>query len=100
MQCILLDDGKAFTTAKGVNIATEFSEFKHILQNKKLTRHKMKRIQSKKDKIGTYQVNKTSLCFDDKRFVQMAVYVHLLIFTKTEKIRFLKEKIQKSHKLS
>ena len=30
----------------------------------------MKRIQSKKDKIGTYKVNKTSLrCFGDKRFV-------------------------------
>ena len=30
----------------------------------------MKRIQSKKHKIGTYEVNKTSLsCFNDKRFV-------------------------------
>ena len=30
----------------------------------------MKRIQSKKHKIGTYQINKTSLsCFDDKRYV-------------------------------
>ena len=30
----------------------------------------MKRIQSKKHKIGTYEVHKISLsCFDDKRFV-------------------------------
>ena len=30
----------------------------------------MKRIQSKKHKIGTYEMNKISLtCFDDKRFV-------------------------------
>ena len=30
----------------------------------------MKRIQSKKHKIGTYEINKISLsCFDDKRFV-------------------------------
>ena len=30
----------------------------------------MRRIQSKKHKIGTYEINKTSLsCFDDKRFV-------------------------------
>ena len=30
----------------------------------------MKRIQSKKHKIGTYEMNKISLsCFDDKRFI-------------------------------
>ena len=63
-------DGKESNTAKGVNIATEFNEFKDTLFNKKVVRHKMKRIQSKKHKIGTYEVNKISLlCFDDKRFV-------------------------------
>ena len=31
---------------------------------------KMKRIQAKKHKIGTYEIDKKSLsCFDDKRFV-------------------------------
>ena len=31
----------------------------------------MKRIQSKKHKLGTYEINKISLlCFDDKRYVQ------------------------------
>ena len=30
----------------------------------------MKRIQSKKHKVGTYKINKISLsCFDDKRFI-------------------------------
>ena len=30
----------------------------------------MKRIQSKKHKLGTYEINKISLsCFDDKRYV-------------------------------
>ena len=63
-------DGKESNTAKGVNIATEFNEFKDTLFNKKVVRHKMKRIQSKKHKLGTYEINKISLsCFDDKRFV-------------------------------
>ena len=63
-------DGKESSTEKGVNIATEFNEFKDTLFNKKLVRQKMKRIQSEKHKIGTYKINKISLsCFDDKRFV-------------------------------
>ena len=63
-------DGKESSTAKGVNIATEFNEFKEVLFNKKMIRHKMKRIQAKKHKIGSYEIDKISLsCFDDKRFV-------------------------------
>ena len=63
-------DGKESDTAKEVNIVTGFNEFKDNLFNKKITRHKMKRIQSKKHKIGTYEMNKISLsCFDGKRFV-------------------------------
>ena len=38
--------------------------------NKKTIRRKMERIQSKKHKLGTYEINKISLsCFDDKRYV-------------------------------
>ena len=66
-------DGKESNTAKGVNIATEFNEFKDTLFNKKLIGHKMKRIQGKKHKIGTYEINKISLsvlmtkiCLDDE----------------------------------
>ena len=64
-------NGKESNTAKGVNIATEFNEFKDTLFNKKIMRHKMRRIQSKKHKLGTYEINKISLsCFDDKWYVQ------------------------------
>ena len=37
---------------------------------KKLIRHTMKRIQCKKHKLGTYEINKiSSSCFDNKRYV-------------------------------
>ena len=63
-------DGKEHNTAKGVSIATEFDKFKDVLFNEKIIRHKMKRIQSKKHKSGTYDIAKISLsCFDDKRYV-------------------------------
>ena len=45
-------DGKKSNTTKGVNIATEFSEFKDTLFNKKVLRHKMRIIQGKKHKLG------------------------------------------------
>ena len=63
-------DDKEYNAAKGVSIATEFDKFKDVLFNKKIIRHKMKRIQSKKHKLGTYEIDKTSLsCFDDKRYL-------------------------------
>ena len=58
---------KTLNTANGVNAATEFNEFKNILFKKKIMRHKMRRIQREKHKLGTYEINKISLlCFDDK----------------------------------
>ena len=63
-------DGKVSNTAKVLNIATELNEFKSTLLNKKVLRHKMRRIQGKKHKMGTYEINKISLsCTDDERFV-------------------------------
>ena len=63
-------DCKEYNTAKGVSIATEFKKFKDILFNKKISRHKMKRIQSKKHKLGTYEIAKIYLSFfDNKRYV-------------------------------
>ena len=63
-------DGKECNTAKGVSIATEFDKFKDVLFNKKIIKHKMKRIQSKKHKLGTYEIDNISLsCFDYKRDV-------------------------------
>ena len=44
---------KELNTTKGVNIATKFNEFKDVLFNKKIIRHKMKKMQAKKHKIGT-----------------------------------------------
>ena len=60
-------DGKEHNTAKGVSITIEFDNFKDVLFNKKIIRHKMKRIQSKKHKLGTYEVDKISLSCFDKR---------------------------------
>ena len=62
-------DGKEHNPAKGVNIATEFHNFKDVLFNKKVIRHKMKRIQSKKHNLGTYKIDKMSLSCLYKRYV-------------------------------
>ena len=71
MYSILSDDGKESNTTKGVNIATEFKE---TLFSKKVVRHQMRRIQSKK------QINKISLlCFEDKRFV-LNDWIHTLAY--------------------
>ena len=59
-----------YNTGKRENIATEFNKFKDVLFNKKIIRHKMRWIQSKKHKLGTYETTKISLpCFGDKRYV-------------------------------
>ena len=44
-------DSNESSTVKGVNITAEFNKFKDVLFNKKIIRHKMKRIQAKKHKI-------------------------------------------------
>ena len=44
-----------------MNIATGFNEFKDVLFNKKIITHKIKRIQAKKHRIGTYEIDKISL---------------------------------------
>ena len=41
---MLSDDGKESNTAKGVNIASEFNQFRDTLLNKKVVRHKIKLI--------------------------------------------------------
>ena len=62
--------GKEHNTAKGVSNTTEFDKFKNVSFNEKTIRHEMKRIPSKKRKLGTYGIDKISLsCFDDKRYV-------------------------------
>ena len=57
-------DGKENKKAKAINK----NDVIDVLFNKKMTRHKMKRTQSKLHRIGTYDVCKISLsCFDDKK---------------------------------
>ena len=84
-------DGKESNTGKGVNIATEFNKDKDNLFNKKIIRHKMRRIpvKKKKHKMGTYETNKISLSvFDDKRFVLNDGIHTLAYFHKELKNRF------------
>ena len=85
-------DGKESNTAKRVNIATKFNEFKDTLFNKKVLR----RIQGKKHKIGTYEMNKIFLSvFDDKRFVLNNGIHTLAYFHKDLKNRFTQMIINK-----
>ena len=80
MHCILSVDVKEFNLAKGVNIIMEFNDYNNILFDKKITRHKMRRIQSKKHEIETYRISKISLlCFDGKRFI-LDGSVHALVY--------------------
>ena len=61
---------KENNTAKGVSIETKFDKLKGVLFNENIIRHKMKIIQSKKHKSGTYEIDKISLsCFDYKIYV-------------------------------
>ena len=70
-------DGKESNTAKGVNIGTEFNEFKDTLFNQKVLPHQMRSIQSKKYKMGTYVINKTSLlCFVLNGGIHTLAYFH------------------------
>ena len=70
MYSINKTDGKEYNTAKVVSIANEFDKFKDVLFNEKIIRHEMNRIQSKKHKLGTYEIDRICLsCFDDKRYV-------------------------------
>ena len=53
-----------------MSIATEFDQFKDVLFNEQIISHKMKRIHSKRHKLGTYEIDKISFsCFDNKKYV-------------------------------
>ena len=65
----LISDDWEVNKGKGVNLNLKFKEYVDVLFNKKVLRHKMKRILSEKHDIGSYVINKISLsCYDDKRF--------------------------------
>ena len=82
MHCIVSDDNTEVNTAKGVNISIEFNEYKDVLFNEKIKRHKMKLIRSKKHKIGTYDVNEISLSCFDKRYILNDAITTLAYFHK------------------
>ena len=61
---------KAKEVNKNVVKNKRHKEFVDVLFNKKIMRHKMKRIQSKLHRTGTYDVCKCFLsCFDDERYI-------------------------------
>ena len=92
-------DGGESSTAKGVNIATKFNEFKHVLFRKKIIRQKMKIIQDKKHKIGTYEINKISWsCFDDKRQV-LNDGIHTLTYFHKDSVTSCKKNYKWLHQL-
>ena len=56
--------------AKGVNLMSKHKEYFNVLFGKKVLRHKMKRILSEINSIGSYILNKVSLSScEDKRFI-------------------------------
>ena len=70
MHSLITVDDVAKIRAKGINTKLKHGEFIDVLDNKKILRHNMKRIQSKRHRLGTYIVSKVSLsCFDDKRYI-------------------------------
>ena len=70
MYSLVADNDKEVYKSKGVNKKLTHKEYLDVLFDKKVVRHKMKRIQSVLNRIGTYDISKISLsCFDDKRHV-------------------------------
>ena len=65
-----------------MSIATESDKLKDHLFNEKVIRQEMKRIESKKHKLGPYEIDKICWsCFDDKRYVlddwiRTSAYLH------------------------
>ena len=56
------------------------NEYKDVLLNERCLRHSMNRIQSKDQKIGTYEINKISLSyFDNKIYIQNNGYDRLAL---------------------
>ena len=67
-------DGEEIKKAKEVNknVVKDIrqKEYNNVSLNKKLISHKIKEIQSKLHRLGTYDVCKISLsCFDNKRYI-------------------------------
>ena len=71
---------KAKCVNKNVVAIIHHNEYKDVLLNKKCVRHSMNRIQSKGQRIGTYEINKISLSrIDDKIYIQNNGYDRLAL---------------------
>ena len=79
------DHGKESNTAKGINTATEFNQFKGTLFNKKVIRHKMKKTEFEHMKAKKHHCHLLMI----KRFV-LDYGIHTLAY-------FHKEKTSKNH---
>ena len=64
MYSLIANNDKEVNKAKRVNKKLRHEEYLSVLFDKKVVRHKMKRIQSNLQRIGTYDS-----CFNDKRHV-------------------------------
>ena len=67
-------ESKDNKTAKGVkkNVIErdlDHSDYFDCLQNNNMMKHKMKGIRSEYHQVSSYQFNKISLCYDDKRYI-------------------------------
>ena len=74
MYFFLVEDNSEHKKPKGMNrnFAAKIShgEYKDVLINKKCLRHSMNSIQNKDQRIGTYEIKKTSLAyFHDKIYI-------------------------------
>ena len=74
MYSLAMVDNEEIKKAKGINKnvvkSISHKEYVDVLFNRGLIRHKMKNIQSRLHKIGTYDICKIYLsCFDDKRYI-------------------------------
>ena len=87
MYFLVVVGGEEIKKAKGVNKNVvkniRHKEYVDVLFNQNFIRHKMKRIQSKVHRIGTYDVCKISLfCLMIKDIFLMMVLIVWLIFKK------------------
>ena len=75
MYSYIKNDEKGGKTAKGIkkNVIKYYirhEDYKNVLLNNKILRHKRKTIRSNRHQLGSYEINKISLsCFDDKRYI-------------------------------
>ena len=64
------DNDKGGNTAKGIKKNVIKKNYKDVLINNKQIYHNMKTIISQNHQLGSYKINKVSLCcFDDKRYI-------------------------------